>query len=43
MQTSRYFVEQVLRKRPYIEPNWSIEVIARPFRREVQDDGRVPF
>ena len=43
MQTTRYFVEQVLRKRPYIDPDWCIEVIAKPLRREDQGDGRIRF
>ncbi len=43
MKTTRYFDEQVLRKRPYIEPQWCLEVIARPIRREVQPDGRIRF
>jgi hypothetical protein len=43
MKTTRYFDEQVLRKRPYIERQWCAEVIARPIRSEVQPDGRVRF
>ncbi len=43
MKTTRYFDEQVLRKRPYIERQWCTEVVARPIRREVQPDGRVRF
>ena len=34
MKTTRYFNEQVLRKRPYINPAWCVEVIAAPLRRE---------
>ena len=41
MKTTRYFDEQVLRKRPYIDPTWCVEVIAAPLRRETQSDGRV--
>jgi hypothetical protein len=41
MKTTRYFEEQVLRKRPYIERGWCAEVIAAPIRKEVQDDGRI--
>jgi hypothetical protein len=41
MKTTRYFEEQVLRKRPYIERVWCIDVLAAPLRREVQDDGRI--
>ena len=41
MKTTRYFGEQVLRKRPYIDANQWAEVIARPLRRIIQDDGRI--
>ena len=41
MKTTRYFEEQVLRKRPYIQPAWCESVIATPIRREIQDDGRI--
>ncbi|MEA3051804.1 MAG: hypothetical protein QOG72_707 [Sphingomonadales bacterium] len=43
MKTTRYFEEQVLRKRPYIERDWCAEAIAEPIRREVQEDGRIRF
>lgn len=43
MRTTRYFEEQVLRKRPYIERDWCVAVLADPLRREVQDDGRIRF
>jgi hypothetical protein len=43
VQTTRYFEEQVLRKRPYIRREWCLEVIATPVRREVQEDGRIRF
>ncbi|MGB7035548.1 MAG: hypothetical protein WBD71_08470 [Xanthobacteraceae bacterium] len=41
MKTTRYFEEQVLRKRPYIRRGWCESVIAAPIRKEVQDDGRI--
>ena len=41
MKTTRYFEEQVLRKRPYIERAWCAAVVAAPLRREVQPDGRI--
>ena len=41
MKTTRYFEEQVLRKRPYIRREWCAQVLARPLAREVQPDGRV--
>ena len=43
MKTTRYFEEQVLRKRPYIERSWCDAAIAEPIRREVQEDGRIRF
>ena len=43
IKTTRYFEEQVLRKRPYIDPNWCVEIIADPLRREAQPDGRIRF
>jgi hypothetical protein len=41
MKSTRYFEEQVLRKRPYIERAWCRAVVAAPLRREVQQDGRI--
>jgi len=43
MKTTRYFDEQVLRKRPYIRPEWCAAVIAAPIRKEIQADGRIKF
>ena len=43
MKTTQYFEEQVLLKRPYIDPAWCAGVIAAPVRRETQPDGRVRF
>ncbi|HEY3778442.1 MAG TPA: hypothetical protein VGL35_10335 [Rhizomicrobium sp.] len=41
MKTTRYFEEQVLRKRPYIERGWCARAAATPLRREIQPDGRI--
>ena len=41
MRTTRYFEEQVLRKRPYIRREWCEHALHEPLRREVQPDGRV--
>ena len=41
LKTTRYFEEQVLRKRPYIRPEWCAQVLAAPLRRERQPDGRI--
>ena len=41
MKTTRYFEEQVLRKRPYIRQEWCERIVAHPIAREVQPDGRI--
>ena len=41
MGTTRYFDEQVRRKRPYLTVALCHSVLTAPLRREVQDDGRV--
>ena len=43
MNTTRYFDEQVRRKRPYIELAWCAVVVAAPLRQEKQSDGRLRF
>ena len=43
MKTTRYFDEQVRRKRPCIDPAQCSEVIAAPLHREEQPDGRIRF
>jgi hypothetical protein len=43
MTTTRYFEEQVLRKRPYLQREWCERVIANPVQRAVQADGRIRF
>ena len=43
MKTTRYFEEQVLRKRPFIQRDWCAAAIADPIRREAQEDGRIRF
>jgi hypothetical protein len=41
MKTTRYFEEQVLPRRPYIQIEWCEATLAQPVRREVQPDGRI--
>jgi hypothetical protein len=41
MKTTRYFEEQVLRKRPYIRREWCAMAVANPLRTERQEDGRL--
>jgi hypothetical protein len=43
MKTTRYFREQVLRKRPYIKQEWCEEIVQNPLEKEIQDDGRLRF
>lgn len=43
MKTTRYFEEQVLRKRPYLQREWCQQVLEHPLQREVQEDGRIRF
>jgi hypothetical protein len=43
LKTTRYFDEQVLRKRPYIQRIWCADVLAAPVRRERQSDDRIRF
>jgi hypothetical protein len=40
-KATRYFQEQVLRKRPYILTSWFDAILAAPLRRTVQPDGRI--
>ena len=41
MKTTRYFEEQVLRKRPYLRREWCARILAAPAAREAQTDGRI--
>jgi hypothetical protein len=43
MKTTRYFEDQVLRKRPYLRRDWCERAVRTPLRREVQPDGRVRY
>lgn len=43
MKTTRYFEEQILRKRPFLKREWCQAAIERPARRAVQSDGRVRY
>lgn len=43
MKTTRYFEEQVLRKRPYIRREWCQRIVCNPTERAVQPDGRIRF
>lgn len=41
MKMTRYFKEQVLRRRPYIQLSWVKRAVQDPIKREVQEDGRI--
>lgn len=41
MKTTRYFENEVLRKRPYIKREWCERVVHEPVRKERQPDGRI--
>lgn len=41
VKTTRYFEEQVLRKRPYIQREWCEMALQKPRKKEAQPDGRV--
>lgn len=43
MKTTRYFDEQVRRKRAYLRDEWIEQTIADPARRNEQADGRIRF
>ena len=43
MKTTRYFDEQVRRKRPYIDSDWCVRIVANPLHREAQSGGRIRF
>lgn len=42
-KTTRYFIEQVLRKRPYLRLEWCVQIIKHPKKIEVQHDGRIRY
>ncbi|PSR14251.1 hypothetical protein C8255_24375 [filamentous cyanobacterium CCP3] len=41
MKTTRYFEEQVLARRPYIQRSWCEQAIRDPAERKIQPDGRI--
>jgi len=43
MKTTRYFEQEVLRKRRYIRREWCERVLREPVHRQVQQDGRVRY
>jgi hypothetical protein len=43
MKTTRYFEEQVLRKRPYLRREWCQKALNEPIEKREQPDGRIRF
>jgi len=43
VKTTRYFREQVLRKRSYLKEDWIEGVLAKPIRQEAQPDDRIRY
>ena len=43
LKATRYFTEQVLRKRQYLRSEWIAAVVADPIARSAQPDGRIRF
>ena len=43
IRSTRYFDEQVLRKRPYLDRAQVADVVSAPIRRILQPDGRIRF
>ncbi len=40
MKTTRYFEEQILKKRTYLTLEMCLKIIENPIKEEIQDDGR---
>ena len=40
---TKYFEEEVLRKRPYIKKEWCIKIIENPLKVEEQEDNRFRY
>lgn len=40
---TKYFENEVLRKRPYIKKEWCIKIIENPLKMEVQDGNRFRY
>lgn len=43
MKTTRYFEEQVLRKRAYLKRSWCEDVLKNYARKEKQENGRIRY
>ena len=43
MKTTRYFREQVLRKRPYLKEEWCEKALKEYSEKQIQEGGRVRY
>lgn len=43
MKTTRYFDEQILKKRTYLNYEMCMKVISNPLQKEIQEDGRIRY
>ncbi|OGK11584.1 hypothetical protein A2954_01795 [Candidatus Roizmanbacteria bacterium RIFCSPLOWO2_01_FULL_37_12] len=43
MKTTKYFREQVSRKRSYLKTSWINKAIKKPYQKEIQEDGRIRY
>ena len=43
MKTTRYFEEQVLRKRPYLKQEWCERALTEALHQSIQPDGRIRY
>lgn len=41
IKTTRYFKEQILKKRPYLKPEWCIKIFKEQPNKIIQPDGRI--
>lgn len=43
MKVTRYFAQEVMVKRPYLQMQWIEDVIKNPFKTDIQQDGRLRY
>ncbi len=43
MKATRYFEEQVLMKRTYLNLEMCVNVVSNPLKKEIQEDGRTRY
>jgi hypothetical protein len=40
---TKYFENEVLRKRDYLKKEWCLQIVKNPLKTETQDNGRIRF